>query len=35
MEKVRLGVAGISGTNAPPYVGYKLGIFAKYGSIWS
>lgn len=30
-DHVRLGMAGISGTNAPPYIGYKLGLFAKYG----
>ena len=29
-QKVRLGVAGISGTNAHPYVSKQLGLYQKY-----
>ena len=29
-QKVRLGVAGISGTNAHPYVSKQLGLYHKY-----
>src|SRR5256885_2191472 len=29
-QKVRLGVAGISGTNAHPFVSKQLGLFQKY-----
>ena len=31
LPTVRLGVAGISGTNAHPYVGKQLGLFQKHG----
>src|SRR5215813_4337069 len=29
-QKVRIGVAGISGTNAHPYVSKQLGLYQKY-----
>lgn len=31
LPTVRLGVAGISGTNAHPYVSRQLGLYQKYG----